>query len=145
MAEKKIGGRTYKVVPLLATDALRLQARLLKALGPAVERLPTILKGAGSEAGSDAKAASDAAAVAALIDVIGGIDAEATPRLIKDIVEVAMIQRGAGNYEQVDLDHDFTDNLKDIIPVVVFVLQEQFGDFFGALLAGGLPDRLARV
>ena len=71
MAEKKIGGRTFRVSAVLATEAIKLQVRLMKVIGGAVDRLPVILAGMGKkgETNPEAKAASDAAAVAALADI----------------------------------------------------------------------------
>lgn len=136
MAEKKINGKTYKVEPLLATEAIRLQMRLVKAVGPALSRLPVIFAGAG-EASPEAKERSNAAAADALAEVIGNLDPDDATALIKDIVEVAMIKRPSGMYEQVDIDGDFTGNLGEIITVATFVLREQFGEVFSAALANG--------
>jgi len=47
------------------------------------------------------------------------------------------VKRPSGAYGEVSFDADFTGNLGEIMPVAVFVLQEQFGDFFGAALASG--------
>jgi hypothetical protein len=133
MAEKKINGRTFKVVPMLATDALAMQARLFKAIGPAMPRLPTILAGL-SEKGEGARSTAEVNAIAALVEVLGGAQPAETTALIKDIVEKAQIHRPSGAWEEVDLDGDFTGHLADIPPVVIFVLKENFSDFFGDLL-----------
>lgn len=136
MAEKKINGKTYKVEPLLATDAIRLKMRLVKAVGPALSRIPVIFAGFGA-ATPEAREKSNEAAADALAEIIGGLDPDDATDLIKNIVEVAMIKRPSGSYEQVDLDGDFTGNLGEIITVATFVLQEQFGEVFSAALANG--------
>lgn len=136
MAEKKINGKTYKVEPLLATDAIRLKMRLVKAVGPALSRVPVIFAGFGA-ATQEAKDKSNEAAADALSEIIGSLDPDDATDLIKNIVEVAMIKRPSGSYEQVDLDGDFTGNLGEIITVATFVLQEQFGEVFSAALANG--------
>jgi hypothetical protein len=133
MAEKKIGEKTFKVEPMLATQAIRLQARLLKVVGPALDKLPTIF--AGRKKGDEA--ASNGAAIAAFTDIFTRADPDAIMELIKDVCEVAMVKRPSGAYDPVSFDGDFTGNLGEIIPVAVFVLQEQFGDFFTAALANG--------
>lgn len=133
MAEKKIGQKTYKVEPMLATEAIKLQARLLRVAGPALDKLPAIL--GGRKAGDEA--ASNAAAIAAFTDIFTRADPEEIMALVRDVCEVAMVRRPSGAYDPVSFDGDFTGNLKEIIPVAVFVLQEQFGDFFGAALANG--------
>lgn len=144
MAEKKIGkpGRVFSTHPIKAFDAIVLQARLMKVLGGAIDRLPTILAGAGSDVPPEAKAASDAAAIAAIADIFTKVEPTQLATLIKDVVELAAIKRPSGSVEQVELDVDFEGHQGDIIPVVVFVLREQFGDFFGDVLASGNLKKL---
>lgn len=136
MAEKKINGRTFKTEPMLAMDAMILQARLVKLLGPAIDKLGTILAGRGENASEEAKAQSNFAAVAALSEVFGKSEPVETAQVIRDVAQIAMISRPSG-YEPVDFDGDFTGKLGDIMPVVGFVLVEQFGDFFTGVLASG--------
>jgi hypothetical protein len=52
-------------------------------------------------------------------------------------IEIAKIRRPSGAYDPVDMDGDYVGRLGDIIPVAVFVLSEQFGDFFSGALANG--------
>lgn len=136
MAEKKINGRTFKTEPMLAMDAMILQARLVKLLGPAIDRMGEIFAGHGEKASEEAKARSNAAAISAFSDIFGKSDPVDTAKLVKEVAEIAMISRPSG-YEHVDFDGDFTGHLNDIMPVVIFVLREQFGDFFTGLLASG--------
>lgn len=136
MAEKKINGRTFKVEPMLATQATILQARLVKAIGPGLELLPAIFAGMGSNDDGE-KSRSDLAAISAITAVFKQMEPEEYGQLVKDLVEVAMIKRPSGVYEQVDYDGDFTGHLPDVIKVVGFVLREQFGDFFKDALASG--------
>lgn len=133
MAEKKIGSKTFKVEPMLATEAIKLQARLLKVIGPALDKLPAIL---GGRAKGD-EVTSNGAAVAAFTDIFTRADPDELMELVRDVCEVAMVKRPSGAYDPISFDGDFTGNLKEIIPVAVFVLQEQFGDFFGDALASG--------
>lgn len=138
MAEKKIGDRTYSVGTVLATDAIRLQMRLLKVLGAGIDRLPVILGGVGSNKTDEDKSKSNAAAVAAFTDIFVNGDPDEMTSLIKDIVEIARVKRPSGSYEAVDLDGDFSQNISQLIPVVIFVLKEVFGDFFTEVLGNGL-------
>lgn len=143
MAEKKINGQTYKVDPLLATEAILLQARLLKVVGPAVDRLPEVLSAA---AGGDEteKARANATAISAFMDIFQRADPREIVGLVKDVVEIAMVMPPSGQYRKVDLDGDFTGNLSAMAQVAVFVLQEQFRDFFSGVLANGsLGNRVA--
>lgn len=139
MAEKKFGGRTFRVNHVLATDAIKLQVRLLKIIGGGVDRLPVILAGMGEKGKADpaAKAASDAAAVAALADIFSKADPDGVAKLLSDIVSHSQINNPSGAWENADIDQDFTGHAKDLFPVVVWVLQEVLGDFFGGALASG--------
>jgi hypothetical protein len=133
MAEKKINGRTFKAEPMLATDALVLQARLFKALGPAVQHFGAIMRGHGEDKTEEQKAQSNAAAIGALASVFAQSQPQEIAGIIKDLVETCQIKRDSGNYDPCDFDGDFTGNQKDIMPVVLFALQEQFGDFFAGV------------
>lgn len=141
MAERKINGREFQVGVVLATEAVLLQARLLKVIGAGVERLPVILKGAGSNATEKQKDESRAAAVAAFTDIFSNGSPEEMVGLIKDVVQYATVKRGnSSKHEPVDMDLDFTATTGDpgsLYPVVVFVLQEVLGDFFTGLQASG--------
>lgn len=147
MAEKKINGRTFRVGTVLATDAIKLQVRLLKIVGGGVERLPLILAGMGKkgEENPEAKAKSDAAAVAALSDILSKADPDGVTDLLSDIVAMAQLQTDSRSWEPVDIDQDFTDHKKDLFHVVFFVLKEVLGDFFdGVPGAGDLGKVLTR-
>lgn len=143
MAEKKINGRTFKTGPLLATEAIKLQARLLKVLAPALDKLPAIFKGAGKSDADPEAAASNAAAIAAFGEIFNRSNPDEIATLVKDVTELALIKRPSGAYESVDFDGEFSDRLGDIIPVVVWVLREQFGDFFSGALGSGVLKRQA--
>lgn len=149
MAEKKIGGRTFRVGHVLATDALKLQVRLLKIIGGGVDRLPVIMAGMGDKgkADAEAKAKSDAAAIAALGDIFSKSDPDAVAKLFSDIIGMAQLNTPSGAWENADIDQDFTTNYrKDLFAVTLFVLQEVLGDFFsGALASGALKKALAVV
>ena len=137
MAEKKINGETYKVAPMLATEAIVLQARLMRVLGPAAAKLPAIIASRKEGVGDEEKARADQEAIAAITGIFAGSEPREIAGLIKDIVETAMVRRPSGVYEQIDMDNDFTGRLGDLIPVVTFALKEQFGDFFSGAVASG--------
>ena len=136
MAQKKIKGKQYQVGVVLATDAIKLQTRLLKVIGGGIDRLPIILAGVG-DVSLEKKEASNAAAIAAFTDIFSEADPDEMTQLISDLVSVATIKRPSGSWEQVDLDGDFTDDKSALIPVIVFVLREIFGDFFTGVLENG--------
>lgn len=145
MAERKIGGSVYKTAPMLATQALILQARLARVIGPAVSKLPGILASRSESATLEQKAQADADAIGAITEIFARCEPEEIARLVKDVAEIAMVQRASGTYEPVDFDLDFTGKLGDVIPVVIFVLAEQFGDFFSGALASGRQAARARA
>lgn len=137
MAEKKINGVTYQVGVVLATRAIELQLRLLKVIGGGVDRLPAILAGQRADASDTVKDTANAAAVAAFTDVFSKCDPVEVTGLISDLVSLAQIKRPSGVWEQVDLDGDFTTAKGSLIPLVVFVCKEVFGDFFVGLQGAG--------
>lgn len=146
MAEKKINGRTFKVNRLLASEALVLQARVFKVFGPAISSFGEIMQGHGTDKTEEQKARSNSAAMAALAGVIRELDPREYAKLISDIVSVAMIERGNGDYGHCDLDGDFQDDQQeDILPVVLFVLREQFGSFFKGLPGAGSLGNLLKA
>jgi hypothetical protein len=144
MSEKKINGETYKVEPMLAEDAIILQARLMRVVGPAMSKLPAIIASRKDGATEEAKAKGEAEAVAAITGIFANCDPKEIGSLIKDVVETAMILRPSKSYEQVDMNGDFTGKLGNVIPVVFFVLKEQFGDFFSGALASGTRGIVAK-
>lgn len=133
MAEKKINGRTFKTEPVLATQAIIMEARLASIASHALHRLPEILRGIGNDKPQEAKEQAAAAAIQAFGSVFANTDPEQLAELISDVLKMGMIKRESGSYDPIDLDGDFTGRQKDLIPVVVWVLQEQFGDFFSDL------------
>ena len=137
MAEKKIAGMEIRVDRPLAMDALRLQARLMKAAGGLAEKMPSILASRRPDASDAEKAKAEAEALTAITGIFTSVSPDEYAALVGDIVGIAKIKRPSGHYEGADLDGDFSENLGAIIPVAVFVLKEVFGDFFSGALANG--------
>lgn len=137
MAEKKFNGRTFRTTPMLATAAIVMQARIASIAGPGLSRLGEVFSGLGPQASADDKARANGAAIAAFAEIFAKTNPRDLAELVKDIVETAQISRPSG-YDAIDFDGDFSgEYLKDIIPVAVWVLREQFGDFFSGLLGNG--------
>ncbi|MCD1645247.1 phage tail assembly chaperone [Aurantimonas coralicida] len=135
MAEKKIGPRgserTFKVEPLLIIASLNLKFRLAKILGPGMERLPSILGGlSGDEV---VKLRANEEAIRAITAILSTLEPEDATDLVKEVVEIAKVKRASGDYDPVDLEGDFQGREADIIPVMLFVLKEQFADFFSGV------------
>lgn len=133
MAETKIGGVEYRVAPLLAMDAVRLQVRILKTAGPLIDSLPGIFEALGR----GDKAAANAAATSALAKAMAGADEDEVAKLVSDICAVAEARRPSGSYERVDIDVEFAGRLKDMYALVVFVLSAQFSELFPGALENG--------
>lgn len=152
MAERKIAGREFKVGTVLATEALRLQFRLMAVIGSGTsdgdgtERLTIILGGLGEEADPEEKLKSNAGALAAMSKVFVHADPDEMTQLVADVVSYAAIKRPSGSYEKADLDGDFTEEKGALIPLCVFVLQEVLSDFFTELRDSGKQlTKLARA
>lgn len=142
MAEKKINGRVFSVGPVPAGEAIELYAELIAALGSAAHRLPAIIL-AASEETEGPNVMADIATIAAVADVVRNATPAGTRDLIKRIVELAELQRPSGQVHSIEFDDDFQgEYLKDITPVVKFVLEEQFGDFFPESGLSGFLGRL---
>lgn len=138
MAEKEINDRTFKSEPLLAEDAILLQAKLLKVLGPAVTELGGIAKAQSKDAAPDDKAAATGAALRAISALLHSLEPKTFLGLVKEVLAEGMILRPNG-YDEIDLNGDFSgSNMADLIPVVGFILEVQFADFFSGLQAIGL-------
>ncbi|MFN3833383.1 MAG: phage tail assembly chaperone [Allorhizobium sp.] len=137
MAEKKIAGMEIKVDRPLATEALRMQARLMRAAGGLAEKLPGILASRREGATEEERAKADAEALSAITGIFDRLSPEEFASLVGDVVSMAKIKRQSGAYDQMDLDGDLSANLGAIIPIVVFILKEVFGDFFSGALASG--------
>lgn len=141
MAEKKIGDRVFKAGDVLATDAIRLQIRLMKLVGPALERLPAVFAGRAKGATAEAQAASDRAAIEAIAGIFEKADHDQVIELMQDICGLAMVSSDGGrSYNPIELDHEFSGaNMKLMLPALAFILKETLGDFFSdALASGGL-------
>lgn len=137
MAERKIGKETYRVDPLPAKRALVLFARLGKVVGPGLEGL---VRAIGQRGESDA--ASNAAAVSALSRILETVDPETFADFVEEIAEIAEVKQGS-SYVGVSFEGHFSGRLNEALPVIAFVLREQFGDFFTGLLASGRAGQRA--
>ena len=138
MAEKKISNLEVKVDRPLATEALKLQARLMRAAGGLAEKLPSILASRREGASEQERAKADADALTAITGIFERLSPDEYAGLVGDIIAMAKVKRASGQYDQLDLDGDLSDKLGAIVPIATFVLREIFGDFFsGALVSGG--------
>lgn len=141
MAEKKINGQLYKVLPLTARDALALYADIMRIAGKAVNRLPAIIIALSSD-DEGQNAMADVAALAAITDILRDTPTSDVIEVVERILAVAQVVQPSGTMRTVDLDGDFTGKLKDMIPVLRFVISEQYADFFTASAGNGILGML---
>lgn len=142
MADKKIGGRYFRIGDLLATEGIKLQVRLIKLVGPAIESLPQLFAARNTAIPIEEDIKARSVATAAISKVFAAADPDEVASFIETVCELAMVSdNGKTDYEQVVFDHHFSgSDVKDIYPLTLFVLQETLGDFFtGSLGIGNLP------
>lgn len=128
--EKIINGSTYSVTQLPARRALKLQAKLIKLLGPAVS---TIFIASGD---LDTADQSIPKAVSALVTQL---DDKTFDQLVLELLQGQVRRDGKEITEHV-LDLEFAGKLNELFLVISFVLEVNFGDFFqeGGILSGYL-------
>ncbi|MCD1264544.1 hypothetical protein GR158_12350 [Shinella sp. AETb1-6] len=137
MAERKIRNMEIRVDRPLASEALRLQARLMRAAGGVADQLPDLIGAIRSAQSEEAKQAVGVKFIGVLTGVFEGLEPHEFAHLVGDIVGLAKLKRPSGHYETMDLDGDLSEDFGAIIPVVAFVLKEVFGDFFSAAPGSG--------
>ncbi|WP_136625138.1 phage tail assembly chaperone [Aureimonas flava] len=135
MAEKKFGNRLFKVDQPLATQAIVMQGRLLRLIGPASDKLPALFDPANRKGPADQTAALRIMGV--LVEVFGHTEPEATAALLGDIVKMAQVKGANGRYEQADIDTEFSSDPGELYAVVAWILRETLGPFFSGLVANG--------
>lgn len=144
MAEKKFGSMEIRVDRPLATEALRLQARLFRAAGGLAEKLPSILASRKDGVSEETKAKAEAEALSAIAGIFDRVSPDEYAALVGDVIGLGKIKRQSGVYDPLDLDGDFHEEFGLILPVALYVLQQVFGDFFSAALASGKPAAKGR-
>lgn len=139
MADKKINNRWFRAGDALATDAIKLQVRLMKFIGPALGSLPAVFAARAPGATDEQKNGANGEAIKAIAAIFAQADPDAVVDLITDICAMAKISYdGKGAWDDIVFDQEFSgQNSKDVIPVLVFILQETLGDFFSGALASG--------
>lgn len=118
--EKVISGSNYAVTQLPARRALRLQAKLVKLLGPAVS---TIFVATGDLDNADQSIPKAITALATQLDD------KTFDQLVLDLLQGQVRKNGKEITEQV-LDLEFAGKLNELFLVLAFVLEVNFGDFF---------------
>ena len=137
MAETKIGGVEYRVETLLARDAVALQMRVMRILGPAMNAMPEVLSTYFK--GQEGRQLANQKALAAIGDIVAKSDPAEATQLVVDVCELAESRRPSGDYEKVSFDQEFSGKLMDAYKLMAFVLQAQFGELFQGVPANGSP------
>ncbi len=147
---KTINGINFKVAPFPAVTALKLKVNLLKTLGPAFGHLLGSFEGIGKGSIADAKV--DGAELANALEVLfSQLGEEDFIRLLSRLLEgVSCEIQGEdrqpiivnfGTDFETKMDMVFQGKLFTIYPVILFVLEVNFPDFFAQM--AGIGSRLA--
>lgn len=144
MAEKKIAGRTFRVRPPLATEAIRLQFRVMNLLGGSAAELPAAVEALQSAA-SAKKEADKVKANGQIVGIVVGILSQMKPdegtQFVADMVAMAEIKAANGTYEQADIDVEFSEDPTGLFQLVGFVLREVLGPFIQGLVGSMTGQR----
>ncbi len=137
MAERKIADRTYRVHPMPAGAAIELYADIMRVVTGGTGRVPVIMAAiAEGETGM-----AEAAALASLGDVLQKNSSSDLRALVERIATQAEVNR-PGGYGAIHFDEEFEGRLGTIVPVLKFVLEVNFADFFPANVGSGLLSGL---
>lgn len=122
--EKQIGDSKYMVTQMTALRAVRMQARLLKMLGPSFAAMI-----ASDQANPDSCLPM---AVSLLSDKL---DEKSFENLVVDLMQG--VRKNGVELTRSDLDMEFAGNLNELFLVMQFVLECNFSDFFqdGGIIA----------
>lgn len=151
MAEKKIAGRLFRVQQPLAREALALQFRVMNLLGGTATELPKAIdamqaastiqakyQGQNAPSMSDEDMAKLSAANSQIIGVVMGILGNMKPdagvSFLADMIAMAEVKAQNGEYEQADIDTEFSSDPTGLYEVVGFVLKEILGPFISGLV-----------
>lgn len=123
--EKMIGDSKYMVTQMTALRGVRMQARLLKLLGPSFAAMIT----------SD-QANPDACLPMAVSLLADKLDEKSFENLVVDLMQG--VRKNGVELTRSDLDMEFAGNLNELFLVIQFVLECNFSDFFqeGGIIAG---------
>lgn len=123
--EKVIGEHVYSVTQMPAMRAVKLQARLLKMIGPSF----------GAMMASD-PANPDSSLPLAISLLADKLDEKTFSDLVIHLTE--SVRRNGAEMTKERIDSDFAGNLNELFLVMQFVLEVNFSDFFreGGIIAG---------
>jgi hypothetical protein len=155
MKEKTIDGIQFCVVPFSAVDALRLKAHLIGLFGPALGTMFGSLQGAAATGAKIGDIKIDGGAVTAGIEsLVSKLDENSFVSLIKRLfsrLTAKLPEEGktlqfafTESYFETSMDKVFSGRLMSIYPVIGFVLEANFPDFFEKTVRS-IGSRIAQI
>lgn len=129
--EKQIDGHTYAVTQFPGRRAFKIKTAILLKLGPA---LAVSLDGAVAKAGADLNIASIASALEKIT-----MSSDEFLDLVLELI--SQTRRDGKEITPEVFDLEFAGNLQTVYKVAAFVLEANFGNFFGSGGIGKLTER----
>ena len=118
--EKVIGGSNYMITQLPARRALKLQAKLLKLIGPSASLL-------FAAAAKDLDSADDSIPQAVRL-LAEQLDDKTFDALVMEMIKG--VRKEGHEIDERNIDMEFAGNLNELFLVLQYVLEVNFGDFF---------------
>lgn len=136
---KTINGHEYTVTQFPAMHGLRMAVRLFKVVGPGLGKALS----AGSLTDLMSKDLGDGSLGDAISALVGNLDADGTPQMILDLL--SSTHRDRREMTQNEFNTAYAANYGELIEALKFVLEVNYGGFFGALAAGDIGSPTAAV
>jgi hypothetical protein len=152
---KEIDGVQFSVTPFPASEAFKLKAYLFKKFAPAAGELSGILKDGFPESGKIGDIKIDGQVISQTLEkLVAQLGEEDFLALIKRIMQNVCAELTvdgkdlklffAQNTFDASLDIVFSGRLFSIYPVLLFVLEANYPDFFGRM-AGNIGGRIRKI
>jgi len=149
--QKEIDGMTFSVVKFTSIEALRLKPYLLRLFGPALGQLVNAVGGITQAKSFDSLVVDGSAIALAIEKLAAELTEDEFEQLIKRLLKnVTCTKRGpdgqtltfvlGGNFESA-MDNVFQGHLFTVYPVIFFVLESNYPDFFGKAASFGRQIR----
>lgn len=131
MPDKKIGEKYFRAAKMKVREAVRLQMRLARLLGPSFAEFADIIKmEAGSQIDEDVR---DRRVMEVIGSFFASTDTEEAESILFNLCELAQVRvNDTNSYENVIPDMHLGDAL-NVYQLAMFVVGEQFGSFMAAV------------
>lgn len=138
--EKTIDGKLIAVTQFPARHGFKIKARLAKLLGPALASAAAAVQGGNK--GSLLEADVDIAALGAAVStLVASLDSDSTLDLVMGMLTSTRMD-GKEVTDSV-FDMEFAGNYATLYKVLAFVVEVNYGDFFGKGGIGNLVDKVS--